>query len=807
MRLYNKNDILKRVAGYLPFYLFSLIALLTGCDGMTSHFVTPDNLDIISDATTEKKEVMKVHKLKFSPDHKTFDITTRMYGDIGPYSLTDSTKVRVEVNCNTSGILPNKHYVPRLVSMRNLKRDNIAKNDVEALVLVDLTQPQEMLDRIHNYLVELRAVFNDSNLHVAFIYGDTISQTRPATRYVLDNYLVADSRSHVFLYRFIMQKYNEMITHQGIWAKAKHMVLLVFSDNELYDNNSDKPIDPNHYMFEEDMSMKSRHPDPNIIVCYTGMKPENKASNEQDVLMLKLFCEKTNGKFIRPYNGTEFKNCLLKAFHISSDANNFTFENPDGKVYCGNFEALTVNFYSIENDTLITSFKTTINEGDFYNPIIVRGRAVPVIILSGILLASLIILLVWLLLQFVIPFISYKLFCYKHVISYTGRNMGIGKTLVAESCYLCKEQFKEGDKIVAKCNHTMHKDCWDENGYHCTEYSDRCKNGSHYYNIQNLFDKHNAPFYMRWVLAAIIATTLAWIMFIGRSHRVTAFFVNKLVLWFNDIEPGTPEAASQLSRIIISPLPAYGFSMGLFMTMAIIILSTKLTNTRYDLLDYVLRSIVVSILSFLAFLFINVLVIVAEIEKYAFLLEWIPWVICAYLIAICGTVRTRVRLRKWLILPIIAVVIISTYIWWIFYDNNIDYRLMLLIVFICFGAGLAASIATMAPRSERYFLHVEGAIKEMDIALFKWFRNASDRVVTIGKSLDCSLQLAWDISGSVAPIHAEIRLYHNTPYLTACEDGVIYNGKSLNIGKRVRLHHGSTFTIANTTFTYIEKDI
>ena len=83
-------------------------------------------------------------------------------------------------------------------------------------------------------------------------------------------------------------------------AKAKHMVLLVFSDNELYDNNSDKPIDPNHYMFEEDMSMKSRHPDPNIIVCYTGMKPENKASNEQDVLMLKLFCEKTNGKFICP---------------------------------------------------------------------------------------------------------------------------------------------------------------------------------------------------------------------------------------------------------------------------------------------------------------------------------------------------------------------------------------------------------------------------------------------------------------------------------------------------------------------------
>ena len=38
--------------------------------------------------------------------------------------------------------------------------------------------------------------------------------------------------------------------------------------------------------FRESKLMKSRHPDPNIIVCYTGMKPENKASNEQDVLML-----------------------------------------------------------------------------------------------------------------------------------------------------------------------------------------------------------------------------------------------------------------------------------------------------------------------------------------------------------------------------------------------------------------------------------------------------------------------------------------------------------------------------------------
>ena len=485
------------------------ILLLTGCDEMTSHFITPDNLDIISNYSPEKKDVIQVHKLVFSPDYKTFEITTRMFGDIGPYSLTDTTKVRIDIDCTTSGVFSNKHAAPRLIGMRNVKQDNINKSDIKVLALVDLTQPQVVLDQINNYISELRAVFNDSTLYVAFIYGDTISQNRPASQYVLDNYLIADNKNHVLLYRSIIEKYDEMVAHNGVWADAKHMALLIFSDNELYNNATDMPIDPEHYTFEEEIAAKSNNPDPNLIVCYASMKQEGKASNEQDILILKHLCEQSKGLFMKPYHGTDFKNCLLKAFHISSDANKFTFENPDGKVYCGNFESLTVNFYSIENDSLITSFNTVINEGDFYHPIIVNGRATPVIILLGVLLSGLIFTLVWLLLQFVIPFISYKIFCHKYVIRYTGRNMGIGKNMVAESCYLCKEPFETDDEVVVKCSHTMHKDCWDENGFHCTEYSDRCKHGSHYYNHKKLLDHHNAPFYTLWVLSAIIATTLA----------------------------------------------------------------------------------------------------------------------------------------------------------------------------------------------------------------------------------------------------------------------------------------------------------
>lgn len=776
--------------------------MLTGCDELVSYFVTPDNLDIVSQhLPKDDLEVMRVHKLEFSPDYKTFSVTTRMYGDIGPYALTDTAKLRIDVESSSH------RATPRLISMKNVKMENFTKKEVEMLALVDLTQPQEVLDRIHAYIMELHGVFNDSNLHVSFIYPDSITSMKHATEYTLNKYLVQQEAPHILLYQAIAKSYKRMVAHEGCLTNAKRMALLVFSDSEVYDEQTDQPIDPNHYDYEESLAQLSMAPARNMVVCYADMRAAEKKQEQQELLIVKHLCEETKGVFMSSYNGTEYKNALLNAFHISPDANIFVFENPDGKVYCGNFEKLNVRFHSIKADTLVTQFSTTINKGNFYNPIIVNGRPVSVVIMIGILLSIFIIFIVWVLLQYAVPFISYQWFRHKYVIRYAGRNMGIGRTLVAETCYLCKEPFQTGDEVVVKCSHTMHKSCWDENGYHCTEYSDRCQHGSHYYNTRDLSDRQNAPYYMKWILSSIIATTLAWIMFISRSHRVTAFMVERLACWIEGVTPGSPEAAALLTATDISPLPSFGFSVGLFMTAAIAVLSTQLLNVRHNFLEYVVRSILAACLCYVAFLIINVIVIVAELQEYAFLLEWVPWVLTAFIIAFCGTYGTRVRLRKMLIVPSVAVAIVSMYVWWMFYNNAAGYRLTLLIGYIFFGAGLAACIATVAPRSERYFLHVEGAIKPMDIAIFKWFRNAPDRVVSIGKSLDCSLQLSWDISGNVAPVHAEIRLRHRAPYLTALEEGIVANGHRLKVGREIWLHHGSTFTIGNTQFTYIEKDI
>jgi pSer/pThr/pTyr-binding forkhead associated (FHA) protein len=95
----------------------------------------------------------------------------------------------------------------------------------------------------------------------------------------------------------------------------------------------------------------------------------------------------------------------------------------------------------------------------------------------------------------------------------------------------------------------------------------------------------------------------------------------------------------------------------------------------------------------------------------------------------------------------------------------------------------------------------------MDIALYKWIRNDPSHAVTIGKSVDCSIQLSWDINGQVAPVQAEIKRHLDSILLTALEDGVFVNDKPLAQGDDIWLYHGRKFTIGNTTFTYIEKDL
>lgn len=769
--------------------IVAVLLTLTGCDQLVAQFVDADNFELLNELKPRKGHEIQVKKVTFAPDHRTFNITTKMLDDIGPYSLTDSSKVRIEVEKKVEGFLKGRRSLPRLISMRNVKADNITKSGIKLLALVDVTLPQSTLNKIRDYVIELRAVFNHDNLYVAFMQGDQATESLLASDYVLDNYFKKAKADSVLLYRLMLQKKDELTSHQGVWADAKKTALLTFSNEKMYDDATNTPFDIDHYLYEEQL-LEPTDTLPNFMACYASMAPLHPSTNNHEAVVLRHFCESTHGIFMQPYNGTNFKNNVLNVFHVGTDANEFTFENPKGKVYRGNLELLTVNFYDAVTDSLITSFTTTIHEGSIYNPIVVGGNHLVVVITRGLILGGIIMLLVWLLLQFVIPYISYRIFLKKYVVCYTGGNMGMGNTTIQQSCYLCKEPFKTGDQIVVKCDHTMHKSCWDENDYHCPEYSDRCKTGSHYYNHHDLTDSRNASFYLKWIMMSIVAATLAWLVFIIREHAVNEYIVSMVI----PVE-------------YISPLTSFGFSIGFFLTLGISYMSSRPGDAWHRAANILGRSVIAAIGCYLAFFLTNFIIVISNLEIINILVEWVPWTLSAIIIAVCATFHTRIRLRKRLILPGIIFGILTVYVWWLFFDSEVDFRVFILLSFIIYAVGVAASVATLAPRSERYFLKVEGAIKEMDIALYKWFRNAPERVVTIGKSVDCTLQLSWDMMGTVAPINAQICMSQDALYLIALEEGVYAEGKPVEIDKKFWLYHGQKFTIGNTTFTYIEKDL
>lgn len=770
----------------LPMLTILWALCFTACDEITQALNLDSDVDYLSEILGQKQEQMQIADVHFSPDYKTFTMTSDILQDIGPYQLDDTTQVRTEVVETIDGMWEARFSTPRLIKIENIEDERVHAIGIRLLVLVNRTLPQADLDRIRTYVGEMRTTFNSDNLFVAFMDSTTVTKTMKVTDYVVDNYFKKSAGRSVYLYRSILQKRDEMLQGEDVWQGAKGLFLLTFSNEKVYIDDTDEPIDPNHYQYEEKMVSPNSSAGPVAFTAfYASVAQHQPDEGNHEANVLRIFCKNSGGSYMDNFNWVTCKGEMLGTLRLSFPNYLFLFENPDFKVYRGDNKKLTLKFYNHQSDSLIATASTTVTLGEPFNPIIVHGHPIGFVVLKGIFLGLFLLLLVWLIMQFLIPAVRYWLFRRKYVVRYMGQNMSFGAKAVEVSCYFCKAPFETGDQIVVKCEHTMHKTCWDENGYHCPEYSDRCKHGSHYYNTANLLDGHNASFYLKWIIVAIVAATLSWLIFILYAHYTT-------------ISP---------LHTSVKQMPEFGLLIGLFLTFGITTLALRPNGDTFMILRILLRAVIAAVGCYLSFMLINTIIYLFSINYFTFLLRWIPWTLSGFIIAYCSTFATNIKHSKRLLFVGALLGFFSMCVWTLFFSYlEFDFRVLLLISFIVFSVSVAACIAMVAPRSERYFLKVQGAVKEMDIALYKWFRNNPGRVVSIGKSVDCSLQLSWDIQSDVAPIQAEIRLIKKAPYLLAMEPGVFISGKPVRVGKKVRLYHGTIFVIGRTTFTYIEKD-
>lgn len=755
---------------------------------------------------------MIVKDVVFSPDNKTFYVTTHITRDIGPYALTDSTKTKIVVEEKINGVPLDKSSGSHLVKASNTGSEEIARMGYKVLALVDLTAGQQLVDRQKKMISEMATVFNHDNLYVAFMEDGNISETMMLTPYILDNYFVASEKKNKYLFGSILEKEKEMASGEGIWNEEDPLSLVVFSDAKVYDED-DYPIEPNYFQkkkelidYADDLQGK------NITVSFVNVSNSTDEYEETDNVEVQsvfdLIAEKTNGIHQDHFNYTELQTTILGPEGDSIADDRFDFVNPDKKIYSGSENELKISFYNIEDGKLITSTTAKIIKGTSYKPVIVNGLSTPLVILKGCVIIMVILFAAWLIFQFVVPFIQYKYFLKKYVVDYSGSNMSVNNRLVGESCYYCKSPFEKGDKIVVKCDHSLHKECWDENEYHCPEYGSKCKEGSHYYNYKRLLDPENSPFYLKWILISILAAGCAWIVFTAHLHYVVGEMFEDLIFAFTEVPEDSKEAAFAIQEYDdpMGQAPAFGLTLGFFLTLGLSWLTVHVTDIKRQWLEIFFRSIVSGVAC--CFVFFTIAVIGFTVEwDIAYLVDWIPWSVCAFILVFASTWRTPVRVKSYVWWVCLILGVCAMLLWAIqFRGANSDYRIFQLIIFIIYSLTLALCIACEAPRSDHYFLRMTGGIKPMDVALFKWFKNNPNYAVTIGRSVDCSLQISWDIRNDIAPVQAEIKKKGSACVLIPLEDGVFINEKNIIPGKKITLYNGLTFMIGDTEFTYVEKD-
>ena len=795
------------------FWVIMPLVLATACSYPTESGVQDDTA----------RENLEVWDMGFDDGHKNFWIDIKIKDDFAPTpALIDEMSVVVkEMTWDMDEVDKKARPIPK--GKHSIISDFISSRGQHALILIDLTLGEKEVNEQMILASNMREVFPDSSLHVAFVKGNEVTETYPVTDYVLESYFVplTEKNAEKRIYRAVLSKLNEMngrkdvfysyVKQDSVWKglSANQKVMIVCSDGRTY--LDDTPIDPEHYELQQLLlSEESKLVGfPIFYVDYQGVVPDEANDQHNAENLMTILANRTGGAFVKSPAWIRLSRHILQLENDSCADIRIFLENPDFKVYRGLQRWLKVELINCDSIYAVGSKHYAV--GSVYNPIIVGGVSNWHIIVQGVVISLCLLLCAYLIFQYIVPWIRYRLFLRKYVTRYAGRNMVFNGMQIDEVCYFCKAPFDKDDVIVARCEHVMHKSCWDENEYKCPEYGRRCKTGTHYYNMRKLQDPKNAPYYMKWLLAGILAGTLAWLCFVVNIFGSAYDYLVRLVSEI-PIVPTGHAVSDNMARLRLAELshtPYFGLYICFFVTLLLSMLSSHGSWRWKRIVMLLSKAIVAGCLGFCSFVFAIIVKHVFNLCGDVVWVDWIPWALNGFLVACIVSYKTDIKLSKSLWGASLSVVsgIGSMYIWDYSIDSQMDSRDLLLISCQIYSVGLALSLAYHSPKSERYFLRVEGAIKTMEVALYKWMNaQVINRRVTIGKSVDCNLQMSWDINSQIAPIHAELVSSRGNIYLVACEEGVICQGKQAKVDKRIRLYHGDSFSIGQTTFTYVEHN-
>lgn len=379
-------------------------------------------------------------------------------------------------------------------------------------------------------------------------------------------------------------------------------------------------------------------------------------------------------------------------------------------------------------------------------------------------------------------------------------------------CHYCKQDLRPGQIIVAKCNHWMHKHCWEENGYKCAEFGQNCKTGiqSHVewkdlFRLSSLKDCSQT-------IAGVLAGLVSWIIYelCGRGGFTgLSEFIVGLVFGADDPQASlTGDCVARTSSFLM-----IGLLLGFFISL-VFRYKDDIRNKNWKVwLKLVGLSVMTGVIGMLAF--------AIGADLFCLILSWtgktyILWycslpayVLFSISVSLALTIKSSIPVRSALLGGVISAIIGFLVLYFTSFTSARHEWLNMLLDFIIYGGGLGASLITVRMLAEKYFLVIQNGVKAgQKVPIHKWMNaTGGGNKVSIGMTGECEIQMNWEKSNKVAKEHARLFIDHekNLPVIKPLATGVQYNSRAeLPVNRPTVLSNGDTFRIGDTIFKYEE---
>lgn len=779
-------------------------------------------------AIAQNRDEIKISKIRTNDQCDTLRVDFKILRNGNKLFRTDIFKKNVKDIFRVKETGVSEKYMPVVDSIIDISKQESRMDNIDIMLLIDhgetvtdelLERQREITDRIVNVYGEEARIF------VSIMYNSSVSESvkvdsstyQPSgtQRIIGHRELYGGGK---LLYKSVLSKLQEMRAMPQTYFNVdnspefksndgRDKVIFVFTDGMIKDNDGEfyGGIEDYTSSFLDYLkSMDDGRYDIPVYCIYIGEDDKLSEENEERLSAFsKIGSGSSRGFFKKAFTPEQLQQLTMGVVDSVAPDYQLVLINPDGKRYDGT--ALNMMVFLLEGDDTVASGEQLYMAGSKESPTIVtHGGGGWLTLLLGLVVGSLILVLTYMVMQLLVPKIRYSIFLKKYVVPFSKSAFGV----VEQNCFYCKEPIEEGELVVKKCEHIVHKDCWDENGGRCPEYGrHKCKTGIHYYNKEKLTDPKNATHLLPWIMAGFISGLLSWMLFFvisraGFLEGTMYSLVNALNPWSDVVDDGMRETFALAMSTKTAAWLQKGIALGFFMTLlfSYVIEFRKVDSKIFG--QIVLRSLVGGVVGMLAMLIGSIVVILTGKASTYGLVDWIPYLIFALAEATVIWFKTEIKLKSALIGGCISVLFSFLVIY------LASGRFAPVIGYMLYAAGLGGSIAVVHYASEKYFLRIDGCVKERDIAIYKWMSvTGGFNKVSIGKSANCVLQMNWDKSDTIGDRVVELYLEKSRPTLRVLDNGVTRQGRSLPKDTVIPLTHGGEFTIGQTRFTYIEKDI